>query len=274
MKLVYLVFMIILCSKYCECDRTSIKDQLIQTRYNSRVFRISVFYDDTYDHAEDITKYSVDIINRQIQPVGSFEFDITLNKVEESNGYRLSRIICNEINFGRIAVVAIGNSPTFQILKVISTNLNIPYVAVRNVFGEEAKILSEEADLKSSAPSKVINMYPPGHKLVQSLTDLINHYKWKYVTVLYQESYGFDRIQNLIKITNQNQANPNMFKIRVRQLNKDIRQWIYIIKDIKSSGTSHIIVDIEPYLINEFVRQVFIVFYYVWFLVSLYSINI
>lgn len=169
--------------------------------------------------------------------------------------------MCGEISQGRIAVVAIGNSPTFQILQLISTNLNIPYLTVRNLFDEEAKVHRDEASTNTNTdtnyvPHKVISMYPPGHKLVQSLTDLIKHYKWKYVTVLYQESYGFERIQNLIKTTNMNQDDPHTFKVRVRQLSKDISQWVYVIKDIKSSGTSHIVVDIEPQLLNEFINQV------------------
>lgn len=41
----------------------------------------------------------------------------------------------------------------------------------------------------------------------------------------------------------------------MRQLSSDITKWTSLIKDIKSSGTSHIIVDIETRHMNEFIRQ-------------------
>lgn len=96
MKLFYLGLMVILLNGmwvvHCE-SKSGLSETMIQpARYKSRVLRISVFYDDTYDHMEDIIKYSVDIVNRQIQPVDHFEFEITLNKVDNSNSFRLSRI--------------------------------------------------------------------------------------------------------------------------------------------------------------------------------------
>ena len=104
--------------------------------------------------------------------------------------------------------------------------------------------------------SQIIHMHPPVFKLMKSIIDLINYYKWDLVTILYQESYGFDRIQNLINLPNSRKGANSKYRIRVRQLSSNINEWIYLIKDVKSSGTSHIIVDIETKYLNEFIKQV------------------
>ncbi len=46
------------------------------------------------------------------------------------------------------------------------------------------------------------------------------------------------------------------FRLQVRQLNSDPKQWIYMLKDVKLSGSSHIIVDIETKYLNLFLEQV------------------
>ena len=45
-------------------------------------------------------------------------------------------------------------------------------------------------------------------------------------------------------------------RVRVRQLGADVTKWTQLIRDLKASGTSHIIVDIETQYMNEFIRQV------------------
>lgn len=56
------------------------------------VLRISVFYDDSYSHIEDITTYTTEIINRQLHMLGAFEFETILNKVDNKNSYHLSKL--------------------------------------------------------------------------------------------------------------------------------------------------------------------------------------
>lgn len=102
------------------------------------------------------------------------------------------------------------------------------------------------------------------------MIDLIEYYKWEYVTILYQESTGLSRIEDLIKLPRRppqlrspNRTNMavhlnlnNKVKLQVRQLSSDVRKWINLIKDVKLSGSSHIIVDIQTRHLNKFLEQV------------------
>lgn len=168
-------------------------------------------------------------------------------------------LVCEEINYGRVAIIAVGNSPTFQVLQAIAVNLQIPYITVKNSLQkqkkkvEQTEISHEQDEVKRG---NIIHMHPPVFKLMRSIIDLINHYKWDYLTILYHESYGFDRIQNLINLSGSSQKTASKYRIRVRQLSSNIDEWIYLIKDVKLSGTSHIIVDIETKYLNEFIKQV------------------
>ena len=100
-----------------------------------------------------------------------------------------------------------------------------------------------------------MNIFPPANKHIEAIIDLINHYKWEFVTILYQESLGPNRVEELIRLPS-SLFNENKFRLQVRQLSTDIDKWIYLIKDVKLSGSSHIIVDIENKYLNRFLQLV------------------
>ena len=112
----------------------------------------------------------------------------------------------------------------------------------------------------------------------KAMIDLIEYYKWEYVTILFQESTGIHRIEDLIKLPrrpssrlhtragssgghmhhHQSPIHLNLnskIKLQVRQLSSDVKKWINLIKDVKLSGSSHIIVDIQTKYMNKFLEQ-------------------
>lgn len=100
---------------------------------------------------------------------------------------------------------------------------------------------------------------------MKAIIDLIEYYKWEYVTILYQETTGIERIEDLVRMQreygHQSYSNPygqnqqNKLRIQVRQLSKDVEKWIYLIKDVKLGSSSHIIVDIQTKYLNNFLQQ-------------------
>lgn len=101
---------------------------------------------------------------------------------------------------------------------------------------------------------------------MKAIIDLIEYYKWEYVTILYQETTGIERIEDLVRMQREygqqpyssnpyGQNQPNKLRIQVRQLSKDVDKWIYLIKDVKLGSSSHIIVDIQTKYLNDFLKQ-------------------
>jgi hypothetical protein len=167
-------------------------------------------------------------------------------------------------------VIGIGESPVFQQIYAITKSLKIPYMSVRweNQEEEQSMATKLSSTLEEIAfQSHRINLHPPANKLMKGVTDLIHYYKWEYVTILYQESNGLNRIEDLIKLSRRmgqgggsggggGGSSNNKMRVQVRQLSSDINKWIYLIKDVKLSGSSHIIVDIQTKFLNKFLEQV------------------
>ena len=99
-----------------------------------------------------------------------------------------------------------------------------------------------------------INIHPPTHKLLKAIIDLIDYYRWEYITLLFQESTGLDRLEELIRLPRKKRDDPK-FRLQIRQLGANVNNWIYQIKDLRLSGSSHIIVDIETKHLNNFLKQ-------------------
>ncbi len=164
--------------------------------------------------------------------------------------------MCNELNEGRIAVIGIGNSPTLDHLSSIAISLDIPYIEIKwdNFDANQHIELPTDFDFLNSP----INMHVPSHKIISAIVDLIYTYRWEYVTILYHESIGIDRIQELVRIPDRLvlPSSADKFRVQVRQLSKNVNDWIYLMKDVKLSGSSHIVVDIDTRYLNDFIRQV------------------
>ena len=147
--------------------------------------------------------------------------------------------------------------------------MKIPYLAVKWENSNKSNKLAAPAGPDEPAEDKKadklkpevsysnqVNMHPPANKLIRAIIDLVNHYKWEYVTILYQETTGPERIEDLIRLPYSNFINNKKFRLQVRQLSSDIDKWIFLIKEVKLSGSSHIIVDIETKNLNKFTKIV------------------
>jgi hypothetical protein len=106
---------------------------------------------------------------------------------------------------------------------------------------------------------------------MKAVIDLIDYYNWEYVTILYQESTGLGRIEDLIKLPRPSSKTKdsaqaasrsqhvnlnNKIRLQVRELSLNVNEWIHLIKDVKLSGSSHIIADIQNKNLNKFLKQV------------------
>lgn len=187
--------------------------------------------------------------------------------------------MCRDLHEGRLAVIGIGNNPTLSHLETIATVLNIPFLSIKwnDNHDNEPLVISNPnqktiekkeddednyieldenyMDMKDAVNSFSLNMHSPSSKVMNAVYELSEHYKWDFITILYEESLGLEHIQDLIRL-------PTIYhiekatRIQVRQLSSNLNEWIYLLKDIKLSGSNHIIVDIQTKYLNDFIRQV------------------
>ena len=166
--------------------------------------------------------------------------------------------VCDNLNDGRIAVLAIGSHSVFLHLHSIADSLKIPYIAIKWESLNEENSLVERTNSWRDEASQInqVNIHPPAHSLMKAIIDLIFYYKWDFVTILFQESTGLGRIEDLIRLPKPKSGTDGEIRIQIRQLSSDVNKWIYLIKDVKLSGSSYFIVDIETKNMNKFIEQV------------------
>lgn len=181
-------------------------------------------------------------------------------------------LVCKQLNDGRLAVIGIGYNPTLANIESITTSLNIPFISIKWNANQEtepnqSKSSKEEdsdendfelddlddLDKSDTFPIKSVNMHSPSSKVMNAIMDFIDHAKWSFVTIIYQESLGLEHIHHIIRTAS---ITHKMMRLQVRQLSSNIDDWIYLLKDIKLSGSSHIVVDIETRYLNEFIQIV------------------
>jgi glutamate receptor, ionotropic kainate 2 len=222
------------------------------------LYRISIFYDEKYENMEDLVAYTIEA-NNHLNRKNSFQFEYTITRVKDSNAYKLTEQLCKEIYAGRIAILTIGNSKVYDLLKSISNSLNIPYLTIRpdtRIDPSSLFLLNENDNtnnnkIDSQNNEYQLNMHPPTSKIMDAIIDLIDYYKWKYITVLYRDP---SRIEDLIEYAGSDDmdyqnSNHNLI---FRYLSNNSSDWNDVMKEIRSSGTFHMIVDIETELISQF----------------------
>ena len=155
--------------------------------------------------------------------------------------------MCNELKLERIAVLTIGNSKVFETAKIIANDLDIPYISINPDITN-----SYELTNKKRKKNLELNMHPPVTKIISAIIDLIHHFKWQFVTILFQEP---SRMEDLIRYAS-NEFQNNKIHFQFKLISKDIFEWTSLIKNVRSSGASHIIIDIEAKYLNSFLRLV------------------
>ncbi|CAF0769509.1 unnamed protein product [Brachionus calyciflorus] len=235
-------------------------------RREQKIFKISVFYDDSFENIEDLISYSVDSVNRVFRQ-SRFQFEYSAFKVEKTKTFKLTKKFCQDIEDGRLAILAIGDNSAYRLIDSIANSLNIPYIEIKwNSLDEEYTLISmlmQKNQDESLPKTNKVNIHPPANKLMKAIIDIIDKFKWESVTILFQESSGLSRLEDLIKLPrnststnefhNQNILS-NKLRVHVKKLSSDVSLWPVLIHDAKLSGSSHIIVDLSTKYLNKFIQ--------------------
>ncbi len=133
-------------------------------------------------------------------------------------------------------MLTIGNSRVFELAKLISNSLNIPYLTIKSDTNTDPTVNNDD--------KYELNMHPPISKIMEAIIDLMDHYKWTSIAILYQEP---SRIEDLVRVSGNSK-----YRLMFKQLTAKPNEWSNVIKEIKEDGFFHIVIDIETDLINQF----------------------
>uniref|UniRef100_A0A8C6P5J2 Glutamate receptor n=1 Tax=Nothobranchius furzeri TaxID=105023 RepID=A0A8C6P5J2_NOTFU len=170
-------------------------------------------------------------------PNATLTYDI--QRINIFDGFEASRRACDQLALGVVAVFGPSHSSSVSAVQSICNALEVPHIQTR--------WKHPSVDNKDTF---FINLYPEYTAIARAILDVVTFFKWRKLTVVYEDSTGLMRMQELIKAP----AKLNL-KIRIRQLtpgNQDARP---LLKELKKDREFFIIFDCSYRTASELLKQ-------------------
>ncbi|XP_057176892.1 glutamate receptor ionotropic, kainate 1 isoform X4 [Triplophysa rosa] len=224
-----LFFLFYLMSKFYLSDQQVIRiGGIFETRENEPVSMDELAF-----------KFAVTSINRNrtLMPNTTLTYDI--QRVNLFDSFEASRRVCDQLALGVAAVFGPAHSSSVSAVQSICNALEVPHIQTR--------WKHPSVDNKDNF---YINLYPEYTSISRAILDIVVFYKWKSVTVVYEDSTGLMRMQELIKAPAK-----NSLKIRIRQLPPGGGDSRPLLKEMKKEKEFYIIFDCSYQVAAELLKQ-------------------
>uniref|UniRef100_A0AAY4DCU3 Glutamate receptor n=1 Tax=Denticeps clupeoides TaxID=299321 RepID=A0AAY4DCU3_9TELE len=184
-------------------------------------------------------KFAVTSINRNrtLMPNTTLTYDI--QRVNLFDSFEASRRVCDQLALGVVAVFGPSHSSSMSAVQSICNALEVPHVQTR--------WKHPSVDNKDTF---YINLYPEYTSISRAILDVVTFFKWKSVSVVYEDSTGLMRMQELIKAPSKNNL-----KIRIRQLPTGSTDARPLLKEMKKGQEFCIIFDCSYQMASELLKQ-------------------
>uniref|UniRef100_A0A6Q2YMS1 Glutamate receptor n=1 Tax=Esox lucius TaxID=8010 RepID=A0A6Q2YMS1_ESOLU len=178
--------------------------------------------------AEELAfKFALNTINRNrtLLPNTTLTYDIQRINIYDS--FEASRKACDQLSLGVAAIFGPSHSSSANAVQSICNALGVPHI--------QTKWKHQVSDNRDSF---YVSLYPDFSSLSRAILDLVHFFKWKTVTVVYDDSTGLIRLQELIKA-------PSRYNIRlkIRQLPAETKDAKPLLKEMKRGKEFHVIFD-------------------------------
>uniref|UniRef100_A0A8C2GTE7 Glutamate receptor n=1 Tax=Cyprinus carpio TaxID=7962 RepID=A0A8C2GTE7_CYPCA len=204
-----------------------------------RSFNLDFFLRMLNLHLELAFKFAVTNINRNrtLMPNTTLTYDI--QRINLFDSFEASRRACDQLALGVAAVFGPSHSSSVSAVQSICNALEVPHIQTR--------WKHPSVDNKDSF---YINLYPDYASISRAVLDIVQFYKWKAVTVVYEDATGLIRLQELIKAPSR-----YSIKIKIRQLptgSKDARP---LLKEMKKGKEFCVIFDCSYQTAADVLKQ-------------------
>ncbi|XP_062870581.1 glutamate receptor ionotropic, kainate 1 isoform X5 [Trichomycterus rosablanca] len=224
-----LLFLFIFCSKLCLSELQVLRiGGIFETRETEPVSVDELAF-----------KFAVTSINRNrtLMPNTTLTYDI--QRVNLFDSFEASRRACDQLALGVAAVFGPAHSSSVSAVQSICNALEVPHV--------QTHWKHPTVDNKDTF---FINLFPEQTSISRAILDVVTHYKWKSVTVVYEDSAGLMRMQELIKAPSK-----NSMKVRIRQLPTGSSDARPLLKEMKKEQEFYVIFDCTYQMASELLKQ-------------------
>ncbi|XP_075053246.1 glutamate receptor ionotropic, kainate 1 isoform X5 [Mixophyes fleayi] len=176
--------------------------------------------------------------NRTLMPNTTLTYDI--QRINLFDSFEASRRACDQLALGVAALFGPSHSSSVSAVQSICNALEVPHIQTR---WKHPSVDNKDMFF--------INLHPDYAAISRAVLDLVLHYSWKTVTVVYEDSTGLIRLQELIKAPSRYNI-----KIKIRQLpsgNKDARP---LLKEMKKAKEFYVIFDCSHETAADILKQI------------------
>ncbi|XP_054879157.1 glutamate receptor ionotropic, kainate 2 isoform X2 [Poeciliopsis prolifica] len=178
--------------------------------------------------AEELAfKFALNTINRNrtLLPNTTLTYDIQRINIYDS--FEASRKACDQLSLGVAAIFGPSHSSSANAVQSICNALGVPHIQTK-----------WKHQVSDNRDTYYVSLFPDFSSLSRAILDLVHFFKWKTVTVVYDDSTGLIRLQELIKA-------PSRYNIRlkIRQLPAETKDSKPLLKEMKRGKEFHIIFD-------------------------------
>uniref|UniRef100_A0A3P9LCQ9 Glutamate receptor n=1 Tax=Oryzias latipes TaxID=8090 RepID=A0A3P9LCQ9_ORYLA len=209
--------------------------------------------------AEELAfKFAVNNINRNrtLLPNTTLTYDIQRINIYDS--FEASRKACDQLSLGVVAIFGPSHSSSSNAVQSICNALEVPHIQVR-----------WKHHPMDNRDSFYANLYPDYSSLSYAILDLVQYLKWKTATVVYDDSTGLIRLQELIMA-------PSRYNIRlkIRQLPLDTEDTRPLLKEMKRGREFRIIFDCSHHMAKTLLKRLGLYISIFHFISDLMAINL
>ncbi|XP_066573855.1 glutamate receptor ionotropic, kainate 3 isoform X2 [Amia ocellicauda] len=188
---------------------------------------------------EQAFKFAVNNINRNrtLLPNTTLTYDIQRINIYDS--FEASRKACDQLSLGVVAIFGPSHSSSSNAVQSICNALEVPHIQVR-----------WKHHPMDNRDTFYANLYPDYSSLSHAILDLVQFLKWRTATVVYDDSTGLIRLQELIMA-------PSRYNIRlkIRQLPLDSDDTRPLLKEMKRGREFRIIFDCSHTMAAQILKQ-------------------
>uniref|UniRef100_A0A8C1R845 Glutamate receptor n=1 Tax=Cyprinus carpio TaxID=7962 RepID=A0A8C1R845_CYPCA len=184
-------------------------------------------------------KFALNTINRNrtLLPNTTLTYDI--QRINVFDSFEASRKACEQLSLGVAAIFGPSHSSSANAVQSISNALGVPHIQTR-----------WKHQVSDNRDSYYVSLYPDFSSLSRAILDLVHFFRWRMVTVVYDDSTGLIRLQELIKA-------PSRYNIRlkIRQLAADTKDAKPLLKEMKKAKEFHVIFDCSHEMAGWILKQ-------------------
>ncbi|XP_071445424.1 glutamate receptor ionotropic, kainate 2-like [Hetaerina americana] len=181
-------------------------------------------------------RHSVNKINSDRSILPKSKLTAKAEIVTKHDSFSVANKVCQLLGMGVAGIFGPSSETTSEDVESICDTMEVPHVETR-------------WDLYQRRGTMLLNLYPHPAALARVYVDLVKAWRWKQFTVIYEDDDGLVRLGELLKI-----YDPKGYTVTVRQLDQE-GNYRYILRKIKRSGETNIVLDCSTEILYEVLKQ-------------------